>query len=51
MKGLDKPIITKEDAKRLEEIEAEEAKKRGVEEFKFGSNEEMLQAIGLVETT
>lgn len=50
IKGLNKPVIEKEDIKRLEGIEAEEAKKRGLEEFKFASNEEMLQAIGLIET-
>jgi ferredoxin--NADP+ reductase len=50
VKGLNKPIITKEDIKRLEVVEAEEAKKRGLEEFKFASNEEMLQAMGLAET-
>ena len=50
MKGLNKPIITKDDIKRLEEVEAQEAKKRGLEEFKFASNEEMLQAMGLIET-
>jgi len=50
MNHLNKPIITKEDIKRLEAIEAEEAQKRGLEEFKFASNEEMLQAIGLMET-
>jgi len=50
IKGLNKPIITKEDVKRLEAVEIEEAKKRGLEEFKFASNEEMLQAMGLVET-
>ena len=50
MKGLNKPIITKDDIKRLEAVEAEEAKKRGLEEFKFASNEEMLQAMGLIET-
>ena len=50
MKGLIKPIITKDDIKRLEAVEAEEAKKRGLEEFKFASNEEMLQAMGLTET-
>ena len=49
-KGLNKPIIMKDDIKRLEAVEAEEAKKRGLEEFKFGSNEEMLQAMGLIET-
>ena len=50
IKGLDKPIVTKEDVKRLEAVEAEEAQKRGLEEFKFASNEEMLQAMGLIET-
>lgn len=50
MKLLHKPVIAKDDIKRLEEIEDEEAKKRGVEEYKFASNEEMLQAMGLIET-
>jgi len=50
LKGLNKPIVTKDDIKRLEAVEAEEAKKRGLEEFKFVSNEEMLQAMGLTET-
>lgn len=50
MKSLSKPVITTEDLKRLEAVEAEEANKRGLEEFKFASNEEMLQALGLVET-
>ena len=50
LKGLNKPIVTKDDIKRLEAVEAEEAKKRGLEEFKFASNEEMLQAMGLTET-
>ena len=50
MKNLGKPVILKEDIKRLEAAEAEEAKKRGLEEFKFASNEEMLQAMGFMET-
>jgi ferredoxin--NADP+ reductase len=50
IKGLGKPIVTKEDIKRLEAVEVEEARKRGLEEFKFASNEEMLQAMGLIET-
>lgn len=50
IKSLPKPIIMKEDIKKLETVEAEEAKKRGLEEFKFGSNDEMLQAMGLIET-
>jgi ferredoxin--NADP+ reductase len=45
--ALDKPIVTKEDIKRLEAVEAEEAQKRGLEEFKFNNNEDMLNAMGL----
>ncbi len=45
-----KPVITKDDIKRLEAAEAAEAQKRGLEEFKFASNEEMLAAIGMIET-
>ncbi len=48
--GLGKPIVMKEDIKKLEEIETAEAQKRGLEAFKFDSNEEMLQAMGLMET-
>ncbi|GAB1470120.1 FAD-dependent oxidoreductase [Chloroflexota bacterium] len=50
VRALHKPIVYKNDIKRLEVVEAEEAKKRGLEEFKFASNEEMLQAMGLIET-
>lgn len=46
LKNLNKPIVTKEDIKKLEAVEAEEAKKRGLEEFKFASNLEMLEVIG-----
>lgn len=45
--SLGKPIVTKEDVRRLEAIEAEEARKRGLEEFKFDNNEDMLNAMGL----
>ncbi len=37
MKSLSRPIIMKENIKKLEEVEAEEAQKRGLEEFKFGN--------------
>ena len=50
LKSLGKPIILKEDVKKLEAIEQAEAQKRGLEAFKFSSNEEMLHAIGLKET-
>ena len=50
IKALDKPVIGKDDVKRLEVVEAEEAKKRGLDFFKCSTNEEMLQIMGLVET-
>lgn len=50
IKGLSKPIILKDDIKRLEAAEAEEAKRRGLDFFKCSTNEEMLQIMGLVET-
>jgi ferredoxin--NADP+ reductase len=51
MKTLSRPVITKTEVKKLEAIEEVEAKKRGLEEFKFTTNEEMLQAIGLAVET
>ena len=48
VKGLLKPVVTKNDINRLEAVEIEEAHKRGLEEFKFASNEEMLRAMGLI---
>lgn len=50
LKKLDKPVVMKEDIKKLEAIELAEAQKRGLEAFKFNNNEEMLQAMGLRET-
>jgi ferredoxin--NADP+ reductase len=50
IKSLDKPIVTKEDVRKLEAAEIAEAQKRGVEEFKFDTNDEMLQAMGLTVT-
>ncbi len=47
LNGLDKPIVTKEDIKHLETVEAEEAHKRGLEEFKFDNNEDMFNAMGM----
>ncbi len=47
IKERNKPIVTNDDIKRLEAVENEEARKRGLEEFKFASNEEMLRAMGL----
>jgi ferredoxin--NADP+ reductase len=45
-----KLVITKDEIKRLETAEAVEAKKRGLEEFRFATNEEMVAAIGSAET-
>lgn len=48
LKTIDKPVVSKDDVKRLEAVESAEAEKRGLEEFKFASNEDMLRVIGLV---
>jgi len=48
--GLQKPAVTKADIHRLEAVEAQEAQKRGLEEFKFSTNEDMLRAMGLTVT-
>jgi ferredoxin/flavodoxin---NADP+ reductase len=42
---VEKRLITKDDLKVLEELERCEAKRLGLEEFKFNSNKEMLEAI------
>ncbi len=51
LKALPKPIITKSELRKLESVEEAEARKLGQEEFKFASNEEMLQALGLEEVS
>jgi ferredoxin--NADP+ reductase len=50
VKSLGKPIVLKDDIKKLEAAETAEAKKRNLEAFKFDRNDEMLQAMGLMET-
>ena len=47
IKSLPRPVVTKDDLERLEEVEAKKARESGLEEFKFSSNQEMLQAMGL----
>jgi NADPH-dependent glutamate synthase beta subunit-like oxidoreductase len=42
---LDHPVVTKQDWQRLELVEQEEAEQRGLEAFKFKSNEQMLAVI------
>lgn len=46
--SLGKPIVRKSDLPRLEAAEQAEARRLGVEEFKFASNEEMLKVMGLL---
>jgi ferredoxin--NADP+ reductase len=50
LNGLDKPIITKQEINKLRTVEQEEAQKRGLEDFKFATNQEMLAAIGMEKT-
>lgn len=47
LQKIHKPVIKKEDILRLEAAEKAEADRLMLEEFKFGSNEEMLAAMGL----
>ena len=46
LQDIEKPVITKENIQRLEIAEQAEAKRLDLEEFKFGTNEEMLAAMG-----
>jgi ferredoxin--NADP+ reductase len=50
IKGLRKTAVTKEDIQRLQAVEEMEAKKLGVDDFKFDNNEDMLRAMGLTIT-
>ncbi len=45
LKKLGKPIVTQNDIRKLTEIELETARHRGVDFFKFSTNEEMLEKI------
>ncbi len=47
LKGTGKKIVMKEDIKKLEAAETAEAQKRGLEEFKYDNNDEMLKIMGL----
>jgi len=49
MTSLGHPVITSQDLRRLEAVEEQIAAEKGLEEFKFYTNEEMLAAIGLFE--
>lgn len=45
LKAIGKPVINLSDVRKLAEIEEEIARQRGLETFKFGTNEEMLEKI------
>lgn len=45
LRRLKKPVISKEDWQILEGVEQAEAARQELEEFKYGDNEEMLEAI------
>lgn len=47
LRRANKPIVAKSDWQRLEAVEQAEARQRGLEEFKFASNADMLAAMGL----
>lgn len=44
---LGKPVVRNAQVEQLYQLEAEEARKRGLPDFKFASNDAMLQALGL----
>ena len=48
LRARNKPVISKDDWLRLEDAEDAEAKKLGLAEFKFSTDEEMLRAMGRV---
>jgi hypothetical protein len=45
LKKLGKPVVTQNDVRKLTEIESEIARQRGLEFYKSGSNQEMLEKI------
>ncbi len=45
LKSLGKPVVSLSDIRKLTEVEDEIARERGLETFKFGTNEEMLERI------
>ncbi|OGO28819.1 MAG: hypothetical protein A2W33_10165 [Chloroflexi bacterium RBG_16_52_11] len=51
LQNLGKPVISKEDVQRLEAVETAEAERLMLEEYKFGTNEEMLEAMGFAMQT
>ncbi|MFQ5742100.1 MAG: FAD-dependent oxidoreductase [Acidobacteriota bacterium] len=50
LQALDKHVVVTDELPRLLAVEAQIAESRGLEEFKYDSNEEMLEAISAAET-
>jgi ferredoxin--NADP+ reductase len=48
LRVLDQPVVDKEDLLRLEVVERERAREMNLPFYKFASNQEMLEALGLV---
>ncbi|MDR3575668.1 MAG: FAD-dependent oxidoreductase [Anaerolineaceae bacterium] len=49
LERLKKPIVSRSGLYRLESIEQDQARRFGVQDFKYATNQEMLEAIGLEE--
>ena len=49
LKALGKPVVTAQDLVKLDAVEAAQARRLGAEGFKFTTNEEMFEAMGLAE--
>ena len=47
LNSLPTPVVRKDDWLKLEAVETDQAQKRGLEEFKFASDAEMLEMMGL----
>jgi ferredoxin--NADP+ reductase len=45
--SLEKPVVLKSDLFRLEDVEEQQAEALGLEAFKFSTNDEMFEAMGL----
>jgi hypothetical protein len=51
VQALSHPVVSKDALAALENAEQDRARLLGVEEFKFSSNAEMLEAMGLMGVT
>lgn len=51
LKALGKPVVSKPDLEKLHAVEVQKAEELNLEHFKYSTNEEMLQVMGLSEGT